>query len=79
MYVPRTIFMTVDDEFGAFLVKKLKEDRFSQFSMTDEPFDVIVLDGKSFREHCKSDKSFREEPFAELECVFLNKIFNATK
>lgn len=77
MYVPRTIFMIVSDEFSVFLAKKLKEEKFSQFSMTEEPFDVIVLDSKSLCEYCKSDKNFKKEPFAELECVFLNKIFNA--
>ena len=77
MYVPRTIFMAVSDEFGAFLAKELKEERFSQFSMTDEYFDVIVLNSKSLCEYCKSDKNFKKEPFAELECIFLNKMFNA--
>lgn len=76
MYVPRTIFMIADDEFSAFLAKKLKEERFSQFSMTDEPFDVIVLDSKSLSEYCGSEKNLKKEPSAELECVFLNKIFN---
>ena len=76
MYVPRTIFMAVSDEFGAFLAKELKGERFSQFSMTDEYFDVIVLNSKSLCEYCKSDKGFKKEPFAELECIFLNKMFN---
>jgi hypothetical protein len=77
MYVPRTIFMAVSDEFSAFLAKKLKEERFSQFSMTDEYFDVIVLNSKSLCEYCESDKNLKKEPFAELECIFLNKMFNA--
>lgn len=76
MYVPRTIFMIVSDEFKIFLAEKLKEEKFSQFSMTEEPFDVIVMDSKSLCEYCKSDKDFKRDPFAELECVFLNKTFN---
>ena len=76
MYVPRTIFIIASDEFSAFLVKKLKEEKFSQFSMTEESFDVIVLDTKNLCEYCKSDKNFKKEPFAEMECVFLNKVFN---
>ncbi|MBM2817881.1 MAG: hypothetical protein HW401_471 [Parcubacteria group bacterium] len=76
MYVPRTIFMIASDEFSAFLLKKLKEEKFSQFSMTEESFDVIVLDTKNLCEYCKSDKNFKKEPFAEMECIFLNKLFN---
>lgn len=77
MYVPRTIFMIVSDEFSVFLTEKLREEKLSQFSLTtEESFDVIVLDSKSLCEYCKSDKNFKKEPFAELECIFLNKIFN---
>ena len=76
MYVPRTIFMIVSDDFKVFLAEKLKEEKFSQFSMTEELFDVIVIDDKSLCKYCKSDKDFKKEPFAELECVFLNKAFN---
>lgn len=79
MYVPRTIFMIVSDEFSVFLARKLKEERFSQFSMTDESFNVIVLDSKGLCEYCGSEKDFKKEPFAELECVFLNKMFNADR
>lgn len=76
MYVPRTIFMIVGDEFSVFLTRKLKEQRFSQFSMTDESFNVIVLDSKGLCEYCKSEKDFKKDPFTELECVFLNKMFS---
>jgi len=76
MYVPRTIFIMADDEFSLFLANKLKEEKFSQFSMTEESFNVIVLNDKSLCGYCVSDKKIAKEPFAELECVFLNKIFN---
>ena len=76
MNLPRTIFITVNDNFSAFWAKKLKEEKFSQFSMTEELFDVIVLDNKRLGEICKSDKSLNREPVLELECLFLNKIFN---
>ncbi|MBU6431551.1 MAG: hypothetical protein KGJ58_01580 [Patescibacteria group bacterium] len=77
MYIPRTVFMAADDEIDAFLVKKLKEEKFSQFSLTEESFNVIILDSKSLSEYCGSYKDFEKEPSAKLECVFLNKIFNA--
>ncbi len=76
MYVPRTIFIIASDEFSIFLIKKLKEEKFSQFSLTEESFNVIVLDSKSLCEYCGSSNDFKKEPSAELECVFLNKIFN---
>lgn len=76
MYIPRKIFIIASDEFNAFLVEKLREEKFSQFSLTEESFDVIVLESKSLCEYCESYKDFEKEPFAELECVFLNKIFN---
>lgn len=77
MYIPRTIFVTVSDEFNVFLSKKLKEEKFSQFSMTDESFNVIILNSRHLCEYCRSEKDFKKEPFAELECIFLNKMFNA--
>ena len=76
MYVPKTIFIMAGGEFSEFLANKLKEEKFSQFSMTEESFNVIVLNDKSLCEYCVSDKKIAKEPFAELECVFLNKIFN---
>lgn len=76
MYLPRTIFITVSDEVSIFLAKKLKGEKFSQFSLAEESFDVIILDNKTMSEYCKSDRNFKKEPSAELECVFLNKIFN---
>lgn len=76
MNLPRTIFITVNDNFSSFWAKKLKEEKFSQFSMTEESFNVIILDNKRLREYCKSDKSLNREPVLELECLFLNKIFN---
>ena len=76
MYIPRTIFIIADDEISAFLVKKLKEEKFSQFSMTEEFFDVIVLDSKNLGEYCESNRNLKKEPIAEMECVFLNKVFN---
>lgn len=78
MYLPRTIFVIVSDEFSVFLVKKLKEERFTQFSMTDEYFNVIVLDNKGLCKYCQSENYFKKEPFVELECVFLNKVFNTS-
>lgn len=76
MYLPRTIFIMENDELGVFLVKRLKEEKFSQFSLTEESFDVIMLDNKKMSEYCKSAKNFKKELSAELECVFLNKVFN---
>lgn len=77
MYLPRTIFITASDGISVFLAKKLKGERFSQFSLTEESFDVIILDNKKMSEYCKSDRNFKKEPHMELECIFLNKIFNA--
>lgn len=77
MYVPRTIFTIAGDEFSSFFLKNLREEKFSQFSLTEEPFNVIVLDSEKLSEYCKFDKALTKGPFAEIECVFLNKLFNA--
>lgn len=76
IYIPRTIFTIAGDEFSTFFVKNLKEEKFSQFSLAEESFNVIVLDSKKLSEYCGSGKDLKKGPFAELECVFLNKLFN---
>ncbi|MEK7157905.1 MAG: hypothetical protein AAB688_02380 [Patescibacteria group bacterium] len=77
MYLPRTIFTIAGDEFSIFFVKNLRKEKFSQFSLAEAPFDVIVLDSKRLSEHVRFDKVLIKGPFVELECVFLNKLFNA--
>lgn len=76
MNLPRTIFIIVNDELSSLWARKLKDEKFSQFSMTEEFFDVIILDNEKLGENCKSDKDLKKEPILELECLFLNKLFN---
>lgn len=76
MCLPKILFIMSSDELDVFLIKEIKKERFSQFSMTDELFDVIMLNNKNFDDRCDSDKNFKNDPFAKVECLFLNKIFN---
>lgn len=77
MYVPRTFFIIVDDEFGGFIVKELKVKKFSQFSLTEESFDVIILTIKEISDFCAFNANLSyKDPFMGFECVFLNKLFN---
>lgn len=77
--LPRTIFFIINDELSAFWARKLKEEKFSQFAMTEEFFDVIILDSKKLGENCKSSRDSKKEPVLELECLFLNKLYNLLK
>ena len=76
MNLPGTIFMTINDNFSSIWAKKIKDEKFSRFGMAEESFDVIIVKNKKLEESQKSDKELRNEPVLELECLFLNKLFN---
>lgn len=76
MNLPRTIFLIINDDLSSIWGKKLKEEEFSQFGMAEEFFDVIIIDNKKLGEKCESDKNSKKEPVLEIECLFLNKLYN---
>lgn len=79
MNLPRTIFMVINDDLSSVWARKIQDEKFSWFGMVEESFDVIIIDNKKLEENCKPSKvsgKIKKEPVLEMECLFLNKLFN---
>jgi cell division ATPase FtsA len=72
-YIPRSIVKITNDDFGYYFAKKLGEEKFSQLGFSDEPFNVIIVDVRKFKDCCKLAVDTRVDSFTYINSLFLNR------
>ncbi|MFZ2038755.1 MAG: hypothetical protein WAV11_02365 [Minisyncoccia bacterium] len=75
-YIPRSIVKITNDDFGYFFAKKLSNERFTQLGFSEEPFNVIIVDAKKFKDCCSLSSDMIIDSFTYINSLFLNKITN---
>jgi|TARA_Y100000310_G_scaffold225067_1_gene227039 cell division ATPase FtsA len=75
--LPRTIFLTVDEDIGKWFEGVIKRDEFSGLTLAGEPFTVVMLSEKQLHKYCITVGQSRCDSFLAIETLFFHKIVNA--
>lgn len=71
--LPSTIFFTADPYVVAWFKEAIKKERFSQYTLTEREFNVIVLEARSLHGFCEFGSDVERDPFLILESIYLNR------
>lgn len=76
IFLPRTIFLTVNTDFGSFFKTAVEGERHSHFTITGEPFTVVLLNTERLGAHCTFQSRVARDSFLAVECVYLDRFFS---
>lgn len=76
--LPKTIFLTVDNDIGKWFIDTIKSDEFSMYTLAEQPFTVVELSSRILNEYCtvSQENQNRCDPFLAIEALFVHKIVN---
>lgn len=76
LFLPKTIFLTVDSDIGKWFIDTIKSDEFSMHTIAEEPFTVVELNSRILSEYSTSEtnKNSASDPFLTINAIFANKI-----
>ena len=71
--IPSTIFITVDQDFADFFGDIIKNEQFSQYTLTDSKFKVIFLGTEMLHGTATFKNNIIRDPFLTIESVYINR------
>ena len=71
--LPETIFLTADNDVTQWFAETIKKERFSQYILTADKFNVIVLEAKTLHSFCRFGRNTERDPFLILESIYLTR------
>ena len=72
MFLPRQIFLAVDEDVSTIFSGFIKEGKYNQFTLSSDPFNIMLLDHDKIKEFCTFSEKTVPDPFIATECIFLN-------
>ncbi len=76
--IPYSIFITVDNDVQDFFVDILSENKFSKFILTNDNFEINVLDEKLVNNFCLlGNKETAGDSFMMLEAIYAERIIHS--
>jgi hypothetical protein len=74
IFIPRTVFMAVDDDSSLAFSEFVKEGDFSKFTLTPEPFNLTLLNHQKIENLCTFGQKVESDSFIAIESIFFNNI-----
>lgn len=74
--IPSTIFLTIDPSLATFFSDVIKNEQFSQYTLTDSKFAIIILSTELFHGIASFEEDIIRDPFLILESVYINRFLN---
>ncbi|KKS58063.1 MAG: hypothetical protein UV23_C0017G0010 [Candidatus Nomurabacteria bacterium GW2011_GWF1_42_40] len=71
--IPATVYMTIDREMADFFTQIIKSEQFSQYSLTESKFEVIVLNTELLYGTAIFKENIIREPFLIIDSVYINR------
>lgn len=72
IYIPSTIFMTIDGEYADFFSEIIKEEKLNQHIFTDGEFKVFFLNTQFLHGIALFDKNIDRDPYITIEAIYIN-------
>jgi len=72
--IPATVFVSSDDDVLDYCVALVKKESFAQYTITDEPFNVIPLSAATLHESCAHARDVVRDPFLMMDTIFANRL-----
>ena len=73
--IPNSVFITADKDIRVWFKDAIKKEEFGQFTITNDEFDIKILDEKLVGEFCLlKNNNISKDPFIMLEAIFVDRI-----
>ncbi len=72
--LPSTIFLTGDDDMVAWFLDVIKTEEFTQYTLTEKQFNVILVGKESLHPYVLLQDSLYRDSFLMLESIFINRM-----
>ena len=72
IYIPATIFITVDQSLIDFFSKIIKTEQFNQYSLTQSKFKIIFLGTETLHDVIAFKNNIIRDPFLTIETIYIN-------
>jgi ribosomal protein S17E len=73
LFVPSTIFMTVDEELAEFFSETIINEQFNQYALSESKFRVIYLSSQMLHGIAEYKNDVKHDSFITIESIFINR------
>ncbi|MEK7539103.1 MAG: hypothetical protein AAB595_00460 [Patescibacteria group bacterium] len=73
IFVPATIYLTVDKEMATFFSETIKAEQFNQYTLTESKFEVIFLGVEVFHGLTIFEENIIRDPFLIINSIYINR------
>ena len=73
LFVPSTIFMTIDEELAEFFSETIINEQFNQYAFSESKFRVIYLSTQMLHGIAEYKKDVKHDSFITIESIFINR------
>lgn len=73
VFIPSTIFMTVDEELADFFADTIKNEEFNQYAFTESKFRVVFLGAQMLHGIAEYKKDIKHDSFITIESIYINR------
>ncbi len=74
--IPATIFITVDQDLSDFFAKIIKTEQFSQYTLTESKFRIIILGTEALHGIVLIEEDIQRDPFLIIESIYINRFLS---
>lgn len=74
IFLPKMIFLTVNNDLATFFLRTIRNEQYSQFTITGEPFQVVLLNADKIGGFCEFASKVPHDSFLGVESVFFNRV-----
>lgn len=71
--IPATIYITLDKDLVDFFSQTIKTEQFSQYTLTESKFEVVILSADLFHNITVFGESVIREPFLIVDSIYINR------
>ena len=69
LIMPDTIFLTADDDIIHWFKENIEKEEFSQYTLTEKKFNIILLDNLPLSDYCSISEETSCDPFLIMESI----------
>ncbi|MBI5139614.1 hypothetical protein HZA26_03320 [Candidatus Nomurabacteria bacterium] len=71
--IPSTVFITIDQELAPFFSEIIRNEQFNQYVLTEEKFNIILMDTKTVHGLVNFKGIIPRDPFLSIEAIYINR------
>jgi len=71
--IPAIIYLSIDKNFADFFSETIKTEQFSQYTLTESKFEVVVLDTQMLHGITSFEENVVREPLLVIDSIYINR------